>query len=674
MFEWSLSPSDVVGPSNVILFHPLPWAGVPSANSPKAVQPDVGPFQARAATAALDSLCQGLTTLTEENFFLISESVACSEAETSAALENMLRNLKDMETEHHSCSEMLRLQDVRLDYEAKRQESLTAELEAARVKIKKLEENAKAARLAHMECKHTTEIVQIQQLIFLCVPEGVLLDLYQRMADSHVLAKRPDIPVEGLRWADFCVLLSENVEALTMNFHKANEKECEEMVQKTRQKLYGLEQICEKLTHKNNSMRNTLSDVHKARSSLLAACALLSGALCPLYGPFEEEGVDCVEALDWLTSFNLYTAIITSVSELQDVLSKPDPNSWLSGHSLISVARNSFAKLMDNLSVLMESARGNPCGCRAYLERDSLMQRLACGLCRINAQALEVGFYDKLPSTSLSNAKEELRRRDEVLNHQKRLLIDMEQDQQWLRETLQEAEHALQQAAKDKELIINHMKAVDATLNAVRDQAMASGAAAATLLPSLQLETLPEEAMRHRPEAIAFQHVLRNFMALYSLAAAKAETLTTGRESLRVHFEPEAAATPPAPAPAPDEFFHPHFEPEAGDKPPTPGPAESLHVHFKPEAANTTPAPAESFRLHLATQGTTTPPAPAESLHSHFEPEAAVTPPPPAFAAAPAVQILTAAEPKKQQRHIEADITSTLGLLKFVSFLLTSEV
>ncbi|NXB74017.1 CC171 protein, partial [Donacobius atricapilla] len=70
--------------------------------------------------------------------------------------------------------------------------------------------------------------------------------------------------------------------------------------------------------------------------------------------------------------------------------------------------------------------------------------------------------------TSLSNAMEELRRRDQVLNHQKRLLKDMEQDRQWLRKTLQEAEHALQQAAKDKELMINYMKAVDATLNAVR--------------------------------------------------------------------------------------------------------------------------------------------------------------------------------------------------------------
>ncbi|NWZ86661.1 CC171 protein, partial [Poecile atricapillus] len=54
----------------------------------------------------------------------------------------------------------------------------------------------------------------------------------------------------------------------------------------------------------------------------------------------------------------------------------------------------------------------------------------------------------KVSLISLHDATEELRRRDQVLNHQKSLLKDMEQDQQRLRETLQEAEHALQQAAK----------------------------------------------------------------------------------------------------------------------------------------------------------------------------------------------------------------------------------
>ncbi|NXH37854.1 CC171 protein, partial [Dicaeum eximium] len=110
-----------------------------------------------------------------------------------------------------------------------------------------------------------------------------------------------------------------------------------------------------------------------------------------------------------------------------------------------------------------------------------------------------------VPVMSLPDTTEELKRLELVLNHQNRLLKEVEQDRQRLWESLQEAEHALQQAAKDKELIINNMKAVEAALNAVRDQAMASGAAAATLPPSLQLETLSEEAMRGRPEAMAFQ-------------------------------------------------------------------------------------------------------------------------------------------------------------------------
>ncbi|NXY13574.1 CC171 protein, partial [Atrichornis clamosus] len=67
-----------------------------------------------------------------------------------------------------------------------------------------------------------------------------------------------------------------------------------------------------------------------------------------------------------------------------------------------------------------------------------------------------------------SEAPEELRRRDRVLNQQKRLLKHMEEDRCRLQENIQEAERALQVAAKEKELLINHMKAVEATLHEVR--------------------------------------------------------------------------------------------------------------------------------------------------------------------------------------------------------------
>ncbi|CAN8179646.1 unnamed protein product [Coccothraustes coccothraustes] len=397
-----------------------------------------------------------------------------------------------------------------------------------------------------------------------------LLNLYQTMADAQVLAKQTNVPLEELPWAEFCALLHENIEALVSSFQKAKERishleyvckhktetmndlqqnqedalekmseqfkaqehrgqkekqylehqystvlaeahasaqDCEEEIQKNRAKLYGLEQHCYKLAQENNSLKNSLLDGFKTRSSLLAACALLSGALCSLYGRlctlscqrdvlqervnqhqflnqkiisliyalpavmernqdegrlrqrgakhlvyvsrraviavlaanrlralaqysctffiwtdgcrrstgiqvcvgesrgrhpvtrFEEKGVDCIEAVNWWTSTSLYNAIIGSTSELEGVLSNQDSELWLSSNSLIGTSRNCFAKLTDSLSILLETVQENSHGCRVYLEKDSLIERLARGLRRLNTQALEAGLYGRLPST-----------------------------------------------------------------------------------------------------------------------------------------------------------------------------------------------------------------------------------------------------------------------------------
>ncbi|XP_054141360.1 coiled-coil domain-containing protein 171-like [Melozone crissalis] len=521
--------------------------------------------------------------------------MSCGDLETNAALQSIAKKLKDMEAEHNGCAKVLRLQANSLEIKNKRQERLLKELEAAAVKIKELEDDAAAARLAHVECKYTTDVMQlrIQELEDVlnedqlgrrqALPEGVaredfrepremsiLLNLYQTLANAQVLSRQTNVPLEELPWTELCALLRENVEALVSNFNKAKQRishleymckhktetvnnlqqnqedalekmseqlkaqehwsqkekqyleqqysnalaeiharsqECEETVQKTRQKLYGLEQLSDKLAQENNTLKNSLLDAFKARSFLLAASALLSGALCSLYGRlcamscqrdilqeqvnqqqllnhkivsllyalpavmernqdevrtrqrrakklayvfrravivalaanrlrglarysctffvwsdgcrgspgiqvclgesrgrhpvtrFGEEGVDCIEAINWLCSSNLYTAMINSISDLDGVLNNQDSELWLSSNSLIGTARNCFAKLMDNLSVLMETVQGNTRGCRAFLERDSLIDRLARGLRRLNAQALEAGLHDRLPST-----------------------------------------------------------------------------------------------------------------------------------------------------------------------------------------------------------------------------------------------------------------------------------
>ncbi|NXG84085.1 CC171 protein, partial [Stercorarius parasiticus] len=395
-----------------------------------------------------------------------------------------------------------------------------------------------------------------------------LHSLYQRLVAGCVLIKQPEGILDRFSWSELCAVLHENVDALILDLNRANEKIChleyvckkksntmkelqqsqedafskmadqmkaqescwqkqkmyleqqysgllgevharaqeyQETAEKNKEKIYVLEKRREKLALENVSVKNTLMQVQKEHSSLLAACALLAGALYPLYGrscamsfqrnvlqdqvnsyelvnqeiralvhalsdveednqdeanlkkrkfrglihvfrtgviavlaanrlkvlgqpssslfswvngfkegigilvcigdskgkhnlpSHDEEQMHCIEALNWFTSSNLLAAIISSVTELQDVVNKPDPNPWLSGHLLVSAARNSFSKLMDKLNVIMETVPVDGIRSIMYPEKDSLIQRLAHGLQRINTQALEAGLCDRLP-------------------------------------------------------------------------------------------------------------------------------------------------------------------------------------------------------------------------------------------------------------------------------------
>ncbi|XP_064592876.1 coiled-coil domain-containing protein 171-like [Zonotrichia leucophrys gambelii] len=446
-----------------------------------------------------------------------------------------------MEAENNGCAKVLRLQADTLEIKNKRQERLLKELEREM---------------------------------------SILLNLYQTLANAQVLSRQTNVPLEELPWTELCALLHENVEALVSNFNKANQRisylefickhktdtmndlqqnqesalekmseqlkaqehwsqkekqyleqqysnalaeiharsqEWEETVQKNRQKLYGLEQLSDKLAQENNTLKNSLLDAFKARSFLLAACALLSGALCSLYArlcamscqrDILQEQVNQQQLLNHKIVSLLYAlpavmernqdavrirqrraknlayvfrrAVIVALAAnrlrglarysctffvwsdgcrgspgIQVCLGEsrgrhPVTHSevWLSSNSLIGTARNCFAKVMDNLSVLMETVQGSTRGCRAFLERDSLIDRLARGLRRLNAQALEAGLHDRLPSTGLPDAAEELRKRDQALDQQEKLLKEMEQDQKRLWDTLEEAERALDQGIK----------------------------------------------------------------------------------------------------------------------------------------------------------------------------------------------------------------------------------
>ncbi|XP_025929361.1 coiled-coil domain-containing protein 171 isoform X3 [Apteryx rowi] len=395
-----------------------------------------------------------------------------------------------------------------------------------------------------------------------------LHNLYQHLVAGCVLIKQPEGILDRFSWPELCVVLQENVDALILDLSRANEKishleyacknksdtmkelqqtqedafnkmaeqmkaqescwqkqqkdleqqysgllgevharaqKYQETAEKNKERFSILEKKREKLALENVHVKNTLTQTQKEHSSLLAACALMAGALYPLYGRscalstqrdllqdqvniyelvnqeirtlvralsdveekkqdeakikkrkfknlirifrkgviavlaanrlkvigqscsalfswvdgFKEgvgilvcvgdskgkhdlsrnkkEQIHCVEALSWFSSSDLLAAIISSVAELQDVVSKTDPNSWLSGHLLVSAARNSFSKLMEKLNVIMETVPLDSSRSFTFVEKDSLVQRLARGLHKINAQALKAGLCDRLP-------------------------------------------------------------------------------------------------------------------------------------------------------------------------------------------------------------------------------------------------------------------------------------
>ncbi|XP_058442335.1 coiled-coil domain-containing protein 171 isoform X2 [Marmota monax] len=392
--------------------------------------------------------------------------------------------------------------------------------------------------------------------------------LYQHLVAGCVLIKQPEGMLDKFSWSELCAILQENVDALIADLNRANEKishleyicknksdtmrelqqtqedtfnkvaeqikaqescwhkqkkelelqyselllevqkraqKFQEIAEKNMEKLNQIEKSHEQLAIENSHFKNMLSKTQRDQSSLLAACALMAGALYPLYSrscalstqrdflqeqvntfelfkleirtlaqalstveekkqeevkmkkkPFKglirifrkgviailaanrlkilgqscaslftwmesfKEGIGilvctgepkdkhkfpkhqreqfrCLQALTWLTSADLLAAIISSMAELQEVISKTDPNSRICGHLLIGTAKNSFAKLMDKISLAMESIPLHNGRSISYVEKDSLVQRLARGLHKINTLALKYGLRGHVP-------------------------------------------------------------------------------------------------------------------------------------------------------------------------------------------------------------------------------------------------------------------------------------
>ncbi|XP_038625841.1 coiled-coil domain-containing protein 171 isoform X1 [Tachyglossus aculeatus] len=107
--------------------------------------------------------------------------------------------------------------------------------------------------------------------------------LYQHLGAGSGLKRQPEGKLELFSWSEICAILQEKADAPILDLERANEKTLEEIAKKNEEKFAKIEEDQEQLKLENAYLKNTLSQTQKERTSLLAACALMAGALFPLY-------------------------------------------------------------------------------------------------------------------------------------------------------------------------------------------------------------------------------------------------------------------------------------------------------------------------------------------------------------------------------------------------------
>ncbi|KAM4807949.1 coiled-coil domain-containing protein 171 [Rhinophrynus dorsalis] len=147
---------------------------------------------------------------------------------------------------------------------------------------------------------------------------------------------------------------------------------------------------------------------------------------------------------------------------------------------------------------------------------------------RIELHATEEAEKDQTLSEavkSISEAKIDLRRKDQSLRLLNRQVAQLEQDKRRLEEGIRDAESALRMAAKDKEILTNHMKLIDVSFQKVKDQISLSRSTHSDFtfhLPKLHPELFPVDGQLGGSDFVACQSMIRSFMDVYQLACLKA--------------------------------------------------------------------------------------------------------------------------------------------------------
>ncbi|NXD58156.1 CC171 protein, partial [Corvus moneduloides] len=124
---------------------------------------------------------------------------------------------------------------------------------------------------------------KISHLEYVCKNKSNTMKELQQSQEDALNKMAEQMKAQASSWQNEKKYLEQQYAGLLGEVH-ARAQEHQETAEKNMEKIYVLEKSQEKLALESISVKNTLTQFQKEHSSLLAACALLAGALCPLYG------------------------------------------------------------------------------------------------------------------------------------------------------------------------------------------------------------------------------------------------------------------------------------------------------------------------------------------------------------------------------------------------------
>ncbi|NWH74276.1 CC171 protein, partial [Piaya cayana] len=202
---------------------------------------------------------------------------------------------------------------------------------------------------------------QISHLEYICKNKSDTMKELQQSREDAFSKMTEQMKAQESCWQKQKMYLEQQYLGLLGEVH-ARAQEYQETAEKNKEKIYVLEKRREKLAVENVSMKKKLKQVQEEHSSLLAACALLAGALYPLYGRLC--AMSCQRHLlqDQVNSYELVNQEIrTLVRALSDVEEKNEDEAKLKKKKfsgLIWVFRRSVIAILaaNRLKVLAQSS------------------------------------------------------------------------------------------------------------------------------------------------------------------------------------------------------------------------------------------------------------------------------------------------------------------------------